>query len=85
MAEVTNELLFEVLKRLQQEMADIRLDIGEIKSELVSIRGTLVSVQHDIHNNYMVLGRQDVRLDRIDRRLDLRALAEPLAPYDPQT
>ena len=83
MAEVTNELLFEVLKRMQQEMAGMRLDIGEIRSELVSIRGTLVSAQHDIHNIYMVLGRQDVRLDRIDRRLDLRELAEPPASYDP--
>ena len=84
MAEVTNELMYELMKRMQHDMAGMRLDIGEIKSELIAIRGTVVSMQRDIHNIYGVLGRQDDRLDRIDRRLDLREMAEPPTPYHPQ-
>ncbi|BDA85063.1 hypothetical protein Sa4125_26050 [Aureimonas sp. SA4125] len=83
MAEVTNELMFELMKRMHQEIGGLRLDIREVKPELSSMRGTIVSMQNDIHNIYGVLGRQDDRLDRIERRLDLRELAEPLSAYNP--
>jgi hypothetical protein len=83
MAEVTNELMYELMKRMHQEIGGLRLDISEVKSELLSIRGTMVSMQNDIHNIYGILGRHDGRLQRIERRLDLRELAEPSTPYDP--
>jgi hypothetical protein len=48
-----------------------------------SVRGTLVSIQADIHNMYGVLARHDDRLERIERRLEVRELAEPHRPFDP--
>lgn len=84
MAEVTNELIFEVLKNLQVELRSLKDGQGEIKQELISIRGHILSVQHDIHNIYGILGRHDDRLDRIERRLELRELAETQKPYEPQ-
>jgi len=84
MAEVTNELMYELMKEFHQRFDKLDFRLTEVKSELQSMRGTLVSVQHDIHNIYMVLGRHEDRLDRIERRLDLREMAEPPTPYAPQ-
>ena len=83
MAEVTNELMFELMKEFHQRFDKLDLRLTEVKSELQSIRGHIASVNSDVHNIYGVLARYETRLDRIDRRLDLRELAEPSRSYDP--
>lgn len=84
MAEITNELMYEVLKSLQHDIRLLKDGQTEIKQELISIRGHLISMQNDIHNIYGILGRRDDRLDRIERRLELRELAEQSQrPYEP--
>ena len=84
MAEVTNELMYELLKSMHQRMDRLETGIGEVKQELVSIRLSVMGVQNDIHNTYGMLGRQDERLDRIEKRLQLHELAEPQRPYRPE-
>ncbi|WP_095085485.1 hypothetical protein [Mesorhizobium sophorae] len=83
MSEVTNELMFELLKRVHHEIGELRQDVSETKRELNVMRGHMVATQSDIHNVYGILARQDERLERIDRRLDLRELAEAQKPYEP--
>jgi hypothetical protein len=84
MPEVTNELMFELLKRVHHEIGELRQDVSETKQELNVMRGHMVATQSDIHNVYGILARQDERLERIDRRLDLRELAETQRPYEPK-
>ena len=84
MPEVTNELMFELLKCVHHEIAELRQDVSETKRELNVMRGHMVATQSDIHNIYGILARQDDRLERIDRRLDLRELAEAQRPYEPK-
>ena len=84
MPEVTNELMFELLKRVHHEIGELRQDVSETKRELNVMRGHMVATQSDIHNIYGILARQDERLERIDRRLDLRELAENQRPYEPK-
>ena len=84
MPEATNELMFELLKRVHHEIGELRQDVSEAKRELNVMRGHMVATQSDIHNIYGILGRQDERLERIDRRLDLRELAENQRPYEPK-
>jgi hypothetical protein len=84
MSEVTNELTFELLKRAHHEIGELRQDVSETKRELNVMRGHMVATQNDIHNVYGILARQDERLERIDRRLDLRELAEAQGPYEPK-
>ena len=81
MAEVTNELLYEVLKKMQTDVSSLNAQMGEVRQELVSIRLSMMGMQNDIHNIYGILGRHEDRLDRIERRLDIRELAEAQAPY----
>jgi hypothetical protein len=83
MAEVTNELLLEVMKNVQQDIRTLKDGQNEIRHEIVAVRLNLVSVHQDLNNIHGILARHEERLDRIERRLDLRELAEPQRPYDP--
>ena len=85
MTEVTNELMYEVLKNIQGDVRLLKDGIGEIRHEIVSLRLSQLSTQNDIHNIYGILARHDDRFDRIERRLELRELAEKSqTPYEPQ-
>lgn len=84
MAEVTSELMFELLKRMHAEIADIKLGQRELKADVNALRGTLVSVHQDIHNIHTTLARQETRLDRIENRLELRELQEAQLRFEPQ-
>ncbi len=83
MTNVTNDLMYELLKRVHHDMTELRQDVSEVKREINVIRGHMVGIQSDIHNVYGILARHDERLERIERRLELRELAEPQRPYNP--
>jgi hypothetical protein len=83
MAEVTNELMYELLRRMQADIAGTREGLTEVRQEIVSIRLQQLGIQNDVHNIYAMLVRSDQRLERIERRLELRELAEPQRPFDP--
>ncbi|WP_337107054.1 hypothetical protein [Mesorhizobium salmacidum] len=57
MSEVTNDLMFELLKRVHHEIGELRQDVSETKGELNVIRGHVVATQSDIHNIYGILAR----------------------------
>ena len=84
MAEATNEFMYELLKKMQERFDKIDFALSDIKAEVNNLRGSMVAMHGDIHNIYGTLARQDQRLDRIERRLELREMAEgPQKPYDP--
>ncbi len=71
MAEISADLVFEVLRKVQQRLDDIDHTLGEIRLEMAAIRGHQLSIQQDTHNIYGVFGRHDLWFERIDRRLEL--------------
>ncbi len=71
MPEVTNELLLDVLKKVQEQGARTSEDVRRIREELSAMRGHMVALQQDIHNIYGALLEQSGRLDRSERRLEL--------------
>ena len=77
MTEVTNELMYEVLNVIQQDVFSLKNGVSELKLELNAVRGHMISMQQDVHNIYGVLARHDVRLERIERRLELSDTAVP--------
>lgn len=83
MADVTNELVYEILKNLQARTTNLELVAIEHSAALNAVRGHVASIQTDTNNIYSVLSRIDSRLDRIERRLELRELAEAQRPYNP--
>jgi len=77
MAEVTNELIYEVLKNLRNRMSRVEDSPSEVRREVQAIRGHMLAHQTDLSNIYTVLARHDVRLEHIERRLDI--VDEPTA------
>ncbi|MFN5082583.1 hypothetical protein [Brevundimonas sp.] len=69
MAEVTNALMYEVLKTIQQQTQRMDLTLGEVKLELQAIRGHQLAIQQDISVIYSRLGSIELRFDSIERRL----------------
>ncbi|MCB1383381.1 MAG: hypothetical protein KDJ73_10730 [Notoacmeibacter sp.] len=85
MVAVTNELMYELLKKMNADIGALKTGQAEIRQELVSIRGHIHSTQNDINNIYGILARHDERLDRIESRLELRELAEAQAKFEHDT
>jgi hypothetical protein len=83
MTELNQDLLFEILRRIQADVSGLKQGLLEIRSEIGAIRGTMISMQQDIHNIYGMLTRHDERLERIENRLELRELAEAQARFEP--
>jgi peptidoglycan hydrolase CwlO-like protein len=67
MAAVTNELIYEVLKQVQSDIAELKQGQREINARLNALTTHMVGLQQD----YATLTRQDARLERIERRLEL--------------
>jgi hypothetical protein len=83
MAEVTDQLM---LRDPQEGPSRIDGDehvIVELLNGQNAIRGYTASMQSDMTNVYGILSRIDQRLGGIERRLELRELAEPQKPFDP--
>jgi hypothetical protein len=70
MAEVTNELMYEVLKAVHQDIRALKDGQNEIRNEIVSVGVSVVSVHHGLSSLYGMLGRYEQRLDRIARRTE---------------
>ncbi len=83
MAEITNELMYELMKKLNTRFDKVDAAITETRSEINSMRSTMIVIQQDIHNLYMTLARHETRLDRIENRLELRELQEAQARFEP--
>ncbi|MCX5516071.1 hypothetical protein C3941_20890 [Kaistia algarum] len=71
MAEISSELLYEILKSIPGDIARIDQKTDELKAEMQAFRGHMISLQQDVHNIYGILARHDSRLERIERRLEL--------------
>ena len=71
MAEVSSELIYEVLQQIQDPLTSLERKMGGVKSEIQAIRIHALGTQKDIQNIYSILERHDSCLDRIERRLEI--------------
>ena len=72
MAEVTNALIYEVLNAMQERLGKVEGELDEVKGEITAI-GTYIYAEHqDIGNIYSILVKPDGRLERTEKRLELR-------------
>lgn len=70
MADVSNEVVYEVLKQLQGQTTRVQEDLHGIRQELSAIRGHIAAVQREVHNSYETLDSVDERVERIGLRLE---------------
>lgn len=71
MVEVSNELLLDVLRKMQARLADLKSGQQEIKTEIQALRGHQLAIQQDTHNLYATVTDVRARIDRIEGRLNL--------------
>ena len=85
MAEVTSDLIYEVLKKSSAAGLPISnwSSIEHCAVLSMPFEVTCHRYRPTSNNIYSVMPRIDERLDRIERRLDLREFAEPQRPFDP--
>jgi septal ring factor EnvC (AmiA/AmiB activator) len=71
MAEVTNELLYEVLKKLQTDMSEVKKTLSDHDQQFIALREQL----HAVHGDILRIERQGASfshpLERIEQRLQL--------------
>lgn len=83
MAEISQDLVQELLRRLHQSADRSENTVRDLRNELNSMRLVLHAHQSDINNLYAMLLQMDARLDRIENRLELRELQEAQARFEP--
>ncbi|SMC81609.1 hypothetical protein [Rhizobium sp. RU36D] len=83
MAEVTNELMYELLKKLNQRFDKVDFAISELRADNQTLRGQLHVLQGDVNNLRTTVVHIENRLDRIEHRLELRELQEAQAKFEP--
>jgi hypothetical protein len=66
MTELNQDLLFEILRKIQTDVSGLKQGLLEVRAEMGAMRGTMISMQQDIHNIYSVQTRHDQRLERIE-------------------
>ena len=78
MADISNELIYEVLKSVQARLAQVDGKADENKSDMMALRTQMNSINHNLLSIHQELGgmhatliRHEQRLDRIERRLEL--------------
>lgn len=71
MTKVTKQAIYELAMQVKRDLGHLADSLGEVKTEMQALRGHLVAIQQDIHSIYTTLARHEVRLDRIERRLEL--------------
>ena len=83
MATVDADLVYEVLKRIQADIALLKEGQRDLRQDNLSIRNQIHNMQGDINSLRGSFAQMDQRLDRIENRLELRELAEAQARFEP--
>ena len=78
MAEITNELIYEILRQLQSGMAEVKAALDDHTRQLLRIREDINNVRDDINGLRgddlrieTMQAHMNTRLERIESRLNL--------------
>jgi len=83
MATVDADLVYEVLKRIQADIALLKEGQRDLRQDNLAIRNQIHSMQGDVNSLRGTFAQLDQRLDHIEKRLELRELAEAQARFEP--
>jgi len=83
MATVDADLVYEILKHIQTDIALLKEGQRDLRQDNLAIRNQIHAMQGDINSLRGSFAQMDQRLDRIENRLELRELAEAQARFEP--
>ena len=82
-AEVTNELMYELMQRIRSEISGLKNGQNELRQDAITLRNHMHLMHGDLNNLHTIMAQALVRLDRIENRLELRELQEAQARFEP--
>lgn len=68
---ITNELIYEVLKQLQSDMASLKLTLADLTRQSIRVREDINGLRGDDLRRETMQAQMDQRLQRIENRLIL--------------
>ncbi|MXN53612.1 hypothetical protein GR158_21140 [Shinella sp. AETb1-6] len=83
MTDISQELMFELMKRIQSDLTTFKDGQRDMRQDIVSLRNHMHVMQGDVNNLHSSMAQVLTRLDRIENRLELRELAEAQARFEP--
>lgn len=83
MADVTNELMLELLKKIQTDISSLKEGHRDFRMDVLSLRNQFHLMQGDFNAMRNSIGHIETRLDRIENRLELRELSEAQSRFEP--
>jgi hypothetical protein len=72
MAEITNELMYEVLKAVRTDVAAMKIDLADVKATQLRMREDFHRFEGDLLRIERMQASTQLRLDRIEIRLGLQ-------------
>ncbi|MEQ1889123.1 MAG: hypothetical protein ABL951_08080 [Alphaproteobacteria bacterium] len=66
---VTNELIYEILKQLQTDMAAVTITLADHTRQFIRVREELNGLRGDDIRRRVLQAQMDHRLERIEKRL----------------
>ena len=68
---VTNELIYDVLKQVQADMAEVKGTLADHTRQFIRVREDINNLRGDDLRRESLQTQMDVRLQRIEKRLNL--------------
>jgi hypothetical protein len=71
MSDITNELLYEVLKKIQTDIGEIKATLSDHTRQFIRLREDINNLRGDDLRRETLQAQMDTRLQRIENRLNL--------------
>jgi hypothetical protein len=68
---VTNELIYEVLKQLQGSMAEVKITLADHTRQFIGLREQLHTMEGNFLRQERLMANFESRIERIEARLNL--------------
>ena len=68
---ITNELIYEVLKQLQCDIAEVKATLADHTRQFIRVREDINNLRGDDLRRETLQAQMDHRLERIEKRLNL--------------
>jgi hypothetical protein len=72
MTNITNELIYETLKKVQADVANIKATLADHTHQFLKVREDINNLRGDDLRRETLQAQMDHRLERIETRLNLR-------------
>lgn len=83
MADITNELMYERLKRIRGDISILKEGQRDMRQDMFSLRNQFHLMQGDFNHMRASMTHVEARLDRIENRLELREFSEAQSRFEP--